>query len=414
MKKEKAEILVEENVEQHLSGYAIPLPQKIVEHYKIENDEMVGLTIEESSMRIHFKDREEDRRIIPFVSYLLPATITTVTFIVFFAIQKQNLISLIGDISIATFVMSLGLISGILNFSYFFFKSKKGSLKINTQLISFRTFPTIVISFSIILFFILLVIFRFIGFLFEGVQFDLWTSAFINFLFVSLINYIMVSLAYNITTKIILNSLILTIVGGVLIAMATNSDLQWWQYNFSFLGTPEAKNAWNFNITLMFSALLMIALIDFLFTSLELKIKRTKRLMALRILLILTAISLGGVGLFPYNDNPVFQTLHNRTAGNLVYLIIILIVSIRWLLPNPRKDFLNTSYIIGAVLIVTNILFEIVGYLSLTAFELIAFILAFSWVFLLFQEIEHLISDTDTNFEIPITITKKNIEIPSK
>ena len=52
------------------------------------------------------------------------------------------------------------------------------------------------------------------------------------------------------------------------------------------------------------------------------------------------------------------------------------------------KTFLTLSYVIGGVLAVSYIAFKIVRYLSLTAFEMLAFGIAFSWILLLFQLIE--------------------------
>ncbi len=389
-----------------ISDHLMQLPQRVVDFYEIKEGDIANISLESSNIIVSFPESKK-RDIIPQKSFLIPAFVASILFIIYNLYNSQRLIPLVGNMSTATFIMSIGLISGMINFTYFFFKSKKGVIQINTKLISMRTYPTIVISFTIILFFILLVFFRFIGYLFDGIEFDIWTSAFINFVFVALINFAMVNIAFTLTTKTILNALMYTIIGGVMIAMATNSELQWWQYNFSFLGTPEANNSWNFNITLIFSALLMIALVDFQFVNLGQVVEPTKKLLALRILLILTAVSLAGVGLFPYNDNPIFQAIHNRTAENLVYLIIILIIAVRWLLPNVSKDFLKLSYIIGATLFVLNILFQGIGYLSLTAFELFAFIFAFTWLFLLFQEIEREIQTSDTRFTVQITKENK-------
>ena len=56
------------------------------------------------------------------------------------------------------------------------------------------------------------------------------------------------------------------------------------------------------------------------------------------------------------------------------------------------KQFLVISYTIGAAMSIEYIVFKLTDYLSLTAFELFEFGLAFSWLLLLLQNIENLAS----------------------
>ena len=88
--------------------------------------------------------------------------------------------------------------------------------------------------------------------------------------------------------------------------------------------------------------------------------------------------------------------MHNRVAGYLVYLFIILIVLIKWLLPNVNKDFLKLSYTVGVLLILSVLLFQGINYLSLTAFEIVAFVLAFSWLLILLKILIDMIQNNGT------------------
>ncbi|WP_054655314.1 hypothetical protein [Secundilactobacillus silagei] len=150
-----------------------------------------------------------------------------------------------------------------------------------------------------------------------------------------------------------------------------------------------ANNSWQFNITLMFSALIMVALIDYIFVSLNAIYPHSIRLLTLRILLTAMSIDLGAVGFFP--NNAASHDIHDRLASFLVYFIIILIVGIRWLLPRIPSAFLQMSYSVGAILVTAEVLFKFVGYLSLTAYEIIGFTLAFGWVVLLLQFLQELV-----------------------
>ncbi len=76
--------------------------------------------------------------------------------------------------------------------------------------------------------------------------------------------------------------------------MITNSNKHWWEHNVSFLGTSQASSSWQFNLTLITSALLLAALIDFIFAALDQKFGRNRRLFILHILLTAFAVCLGG------------------------------------------------------------------------------------------------------------------------
>lgn len=382
------------------SVYSIPLPEKLVQELGIEEQEKLTLKVEDRLLVVDLSKGKHVMQSIPLTWFLLPAFVASLFFAVYFSIKGQAQIPLVGYVSIASMVDVLGVVTGLYSFIVFFVKGKKGEIETMSKDVRWRNFPTILLSFVMILVLALFLFFKVLGQVFLGASFDLFTATAIFFLFVAIVNYFMIYLSISITPAMLTNILILVIVGGVFSAMATNSEQEWWRYNFSFLGTPEATNSWKFNLTLIFSALLMIALTDYLFSILNGIYPHNKRLMGLRILLTLTAICLGGVGLFPYNESVFYQEMHNRSAEYLVYLMIILIISLRWLLPNIDKEFLRISYLVGVVLILTSILFQSVHYLSLTAFELIAFMLAFSWILLLLKKLQTIAQEATKTYEV--------------
>lgn len=131
----------------------------------------------------------------------------------------------------------------------------------------------------------------------------------------------------------------------------------------------------------------MMALVDYLFVSLQKKYSN-KRFLALRWLLYALSACIASIGLFP--NDPKFHILHDRISMWLVYIMLIIIVAIRWIMPEVTKQFLILSYIMGSLMGLTYIIFKLSDYLSLTAFELLEFGLAFSWLLLLLQNIENL------------------------
>ncbi len=109
---------------------------------------------------------------------------------------------------------------------------------------------------------------------------------------------------------------------------------------------------------------------------------------------------MAAVGYFP--NNATYHHLHTRFAGYLVYIIIVLIVSVPILLPKVTKDLLLTSFAIGGVLVGLQFGFQEVHYLSLTAFEMSAFILAFTWLVLLFNHLEGLLIPEKRRIELKL------------
>lgn len=387
----------------------ITIPEDIAENLHLSPDEAFQLRVDGQKLVIEPVKNETENQTISLRWFLIPTILSSIFFLGYFLLNEQRQIMMTGSISIASMVIIIGLLSGMCSFLIFFIQQKRQK-KNNLKDIYWRNLPTIMIALSVILGLLLAGFFWLIGLIFEGASFDLLTATLIFSLFISLINYIMIYFALTISPRLLTTLLIVTIVGGAVLSMATNSQLQWWQRNFSFLGTEEANKSWQFNLTLAISALLMITLIDYLFVELHRKFPKSARLIILRILLTAFAISLGAVGYFPNNGTGQLHTYHNRAANSLVYIIILLIVGLKWLLPKVSREFLLTSYSIGIILFIANFLFSSFHYLSLTAFELIAFILAFSWILLLVQYLQKITKDSDPVYPISLQITNHNKE----
>nr|WP_242586719.1 AbrB/MazE/SpoVT family DNA-binding domain-containing protein [Enterococcus sp. DIV0869a] len=376
------------------------MPNKIVEEFQLENEDEVTVSIKDQKIVIEPKKKVAGNQTMSLRWFLIPTTVVSILFLSYLMFNNYTQVALTGRYSIADFVLVLGISSGVFSFLLFFIRGKRNQVTTLSKDIYWRNFPAILLSFIVILLFSILVFFKVIDLVFSGASFDLYTATLLFFVFVGAINYFMIYSALSITPSKLTNLLIFVIFGGVLLSMITNRDHQWWQFNFSFLGTIEAKSSWQFNVTLMFSALLMVALIDSLFVELQKAIPHSRRLTILKILLTLTALDLGAVGLFPYTETGPFQGVHNQVAGYLVYLIVILIVGIKWLLPNVTKEFLSISYMIAATLVVVVVLFQWTSYLSLTAFELLSFMLAFSWIVLLLQNLQKMAQNLNNSFQV--------------
>lgn len=381
--------------------YNLEIPSEFISELGLDNTGEIQLKKEGKRLIIEKPMNHDTSEEVPLKWFLIPSILMTISFYAIVSSLHMTQIPMTGHESISSFLIYLGVFSGVISFSIFFIRGKRDPKNRSTRDIYWRNVPTIIFSSAVILFLVLMAFFWVIGIVFEGASFDKYTATAIFLLFICVINYFMIYSASLFTSEMIINVLIIVIVGGIFFSMITNSESQWWQINFSFLGTNEAVSSWPFNITLMISALLMIALIDYLFVTLKNQGYTQKGLIVLRILLTLLALALGGVGFFP-NNAGMLHELHDKVAGVLVTLVIILIIGIRWLLPQVTKQFLVVSYTIAVCLVLSNILFENVGYFSLTVFELIAFGLAFCWILLLLQQINRLTTLDHQYVTIPL------------
>lgn len=385
----------------------VSLPEQVVKELDLKSGDEVILSVRNQKIMMETANRATGSQTLSLRWFLIPTAIASLLFFGYLLVKDQYQITLIGKLSIANMVLLIGVPSGVFSFILAFVKGKKNKITSKSKDISWRNFPAILMSFIIISLLGALIFFKLLGLVFIGASFDRYTATLLFFIFSAVINYFMIYSAISVTSDRLISILIVVILGGVLFAMFTNRDYQWWQFNFSFLGTIEAKNRWQFNLTLIFSALLMVALIDCLFVDLQRAMPENKRLIILRILLTLTALDLGAVGLFPYTETGPFQGVHNHVAEYLVYLIIVLIVGIKWLLPNISKEFMSISYLIVVMLVTVVVLFMKVGYLSLTAFELFSFVLAFSWIILLLQALQKMAQEINNTYCVKIEDAKR-------
>lgn len=367
--------------------YQIEIPDSAFKKTDFSTNEDLSLSVNHKQINIRPINVSDQLPKINIFWYVIPSIILAAIFLAFFSARKINTVPITGDdYSIANGALILGVCSGILSFLITFIITKilgKGPSKD----FHWRSLPTITIACGLIIAFSLSAIFWLFGQMFKDARFDIYTATAFIFVIIAAINYIMINLALTLSSGVITNLLTIMIIGGMLFSMLTNSKRDWWRYNFSFLGTAKNSTNLQFNITLIFTGLLMIALVDYLFVNIQRRYHGYK-IQVLRWLLIMLAICIASIGLFP--NNPEFHVLHDRISMWLVYIMLILIVVIRWVLPEVTKQFLVISYTIGAVMSIEYIVFKLTNYLSLTAFELFEFGLAFSWLLLLLQNIENL------------------------
>lgn len=363
-----------------------------VDSYQAFKDAQEGRVLLKMGEKQYYLESEahnEANQNISLRLFMLPSVFMTLIFYLFFNWRDQSYIPLSGRISTASITIVLGTLSSLITFALYFVSRKKKGAE-NLQAIKWRNFPTILITFGIVTAMALVFAFWIFGRLFSGLVLDIYLSSLLAFLFLAIINYVMIYYILILSPSLMIRVLNLVIMMGVLISMITNSEAQWWQDNISFLGTSDAANAWQFNLTLMLSAFLLVALLDYLFLELKDKFPKHKGLNVLQVLLLVMSISLGLVGFFPADGRGNSPAYHNQAAGMLVIAVLLMIIGIKWLMPKITKEFLLTSYGVGLLLVLVTYFYLNGTLFSLTGFEIVAFFLAFSWLMLLFQSLEKL------------------------
>lgn len=166
------------------------------------------------------------------------------------------------------------------------------------------------------------------------------------------------------------------LVFGVLASMLTASDPNWWKDNLSALGMSSNVSAFAFNITIIVAGFLVTTLARY--STRGIPTANPKGIGRVRVTLIVLGVFLGMVGVFPVDR---FFALHTGVASGMVAAFGVLVVALpRWITGIPRP-FIVLGWLFLAITLLLAVFF-LVGYYTLTAVELVAGILVFTWIVL--------------------------------
>jgi len=174
-------------------------------------------------------------------------------------------------------------------------------------------------------------------------------------------------------------SLVLAVflVVGAFAAMLASSDVHWWQDNLSALGMSTNSASLAFNVTLIIAGVMVTTISRYATAGLpaEDPVDRRGRVIV-RGGLILMGVFLACVGVFPVDE---FFLVHNTVATGMVVVFAVVVVGLPWFLPTIPRVFVAFGWAYVLVIILLGAFFA-VGYYNLTAVELIAAVLIFSWI----------------------------------
>ncbi len=225
---------------------------------------------------------------------------------------------------------------------------------------------------------------------FKGLTFDPWTASAITAAAMAFITYVIVSIASSYKVQYAVYALLFVMVGGMSVSMITNQTTNWWQVNISNLGTDVSTNQTFFNITLIYSGLIILALTTGVFGLyrrwFESKVGKTKYQIAY-ILVMLMGIFLAFVGLFHYEEGTILVQLHNASAGLLGVSAVILMASLKWLIPVFSSEMYIFSWLTAAAMAVFFWMMANGIYFSLTGMEVIDFVIGGAWLIIFLRHI---------------------------
>lgn len=180
-------------------------------------------------------------------------------------------------------------------------------------------------------------------------------------------------------TELLAATVLIVLLGGILSSALTTTDSDWWQFNFSQLGTFRDLSASLFNGGLQLGGLLAIFL--------ALRVGRDIQLLGAHagmrgssiisfICLSTMGINLALVGSIPSNTD---GDLHDKVAGSIVLGFLALLLAAPIMLHRlPRRLVLATA---GVILWMAGAIWLFVSAtVNLTLFEVLSFSAIFCWM----------------------------------
>ncbi|WP_407360922.1 DUF998 domain-containing protein [Microbacterium sp. LBN7] len=193
----------------------------------------------------------------------------------------------------------------------------------------------------------------------------------------ALTGYVSFLSAVALTPTVLSLVLAVFLVVGAFASMLASSDPHWWRDNLSALGMSTNSASLAFNITLIIAGVMVTTISRYATAGLPASdpIDRRGRFVV-RGGLILLGVFLACVGIFPVDE---FFLVHNTVATGMTVVFAVVVVGLPWFLRSIPRVFVVFGWVYVLVIVLLAVFF-VVGYYNLTAVELIAAVLIFSWI----------------------------------
>ncbi|WP_231868173.1 DUF998 domain-containing protein [Microbacterium sp. CH1] len=193
----------------------------------------------------------------------------------------------------------------------------------------------------------------------------------------ALTGYVAFLSAVALTPTVLSLVLAVFLVVGAFAAMLASSDVHWWRDNLSALGMSSNSASVAFNVTLIIAGIMVTTISRYATAGLPVDdpVDRRGRTIV-RGGLILMGIFLACVGIFPVDE---FFGLHNTVATGMAVVFAVIVLGLPWFVRSIPRVFVGLGWAYVLVIVLLGAFFA-VGYYNLTAVELIAAVLIFSWI----------------------------------
>ncbi len=198
------------------------------------------------------------------------------------------------------------------------------------------------------------------------------------------------------------------IASGAITSMMSATDPLWWQKNLSTLGMGNDISSLTFNLTLIIAGIMVTTIAHYATAPLPATTRAEARGRTLvRVGLMVLGILLACVGAFPLDRN---EEIHNSAASGMAVVYVVLVIAFPWLVPSIPRVFVLLGYVYVGVVVVLAAFF-ITGYYNLTAVELVAFTLIFSWLIVLLRNTGGLGSAPDADSPV-VDAAGPKVDVP--
>ncbi|MFH8251075.1 hypothetical protein ACH3VR_11965 [Microbacterium sp. B2969] len=166
------------------------------------------------------------------------------------------------------------------------------------------------------------------------------------------------------------------LVEGIVASMLTATDPLWWQEHLSSLGVTGDFSSLAFNLTLIVAGIIVTTLARA--ATMGIPTTNPNGIARVRLSLILVGVFLAFVGVFPVDD---WFWIHTAFASGMAVVYAVLVIRLPVWIPGMARFFIYLGWVFLAVVVALGVFYAI-GYYTLTAVELVAGTLVFTWIIL--------------------------------
>lgn len=195
------------------------------------------------------------------------------------------------------------------------------------------------------------------------------------------------------------NLLATFLAAGVMTSMVTTNRADWWEVNFSILGSEDYGVALAFNGTLMTAGAVIALLAEYMtrdLRALDLHSARARsgrppsRERAILTCLVLVGAFLAATGLIPVD---VFMPAHNTMATSMTAAYTLLVLRAPAWLPGLSRTFYAAGFAMLGAAVVSVMLWWPLGYYNMTAMELVVAGVILAWLVLFTRNVAAALED---------------------